>query len=78
MKYDCGSTLSLNGRMKYDCDSTLSLNFAAIVFHAWSDGGREVAAEYHYSYGYVKNVITRIFSKLEVEKRRDLRKMFEG
>ena len=39
---------------------------------------REIAAEYHYSYGYVKNVITRIFSKLEVEKRRDLRKMFEG
>lgn len=38
---------------------------------------REIAAEYHYSYGYVKNVITRIFSKLEVEKRRDLRKMFD-
>ena len=42
MKYDCGSTLSLNGRMKYDCDSTLALNFAAIIFHAWSDGGRKV------------------------------------
>ena len=32
----------------------------------------------NYSYGYVKNVITRIFSKLEIEKRRELRKRLIG
>lgn len=39
---------------------------------------REIAEQMNYSYGYVKNVITRIFSKLEIEKRRELRKMLIG
>lgn len=36
---------------------------------------KEIAESMHYSYGYVKNLIARIFSKLEIEKRRELQKM---
>lgn len=39
---------------------------------------REIAEKMNYSYGYVKNVVARIFSKLEIEKRRELRKMLIG
>ena len=36
---------------------------------------KEIAETMHYSYGYVKNLIARIFSKLEIEKRRELKKI---
>ena len=39
---------------------------------------REIAEQMNYSYGYVKNVIARIFSKLEIERRRELRKLLIG
>lgn len=39
---------------------------------------REIAEQMNYSYGYIKNIITRIFSKLEIEKRRELRKLLIG
>lgn len=39
---------------------------------------REIAEKMNYSYGYVKNVVARIFSKLEIEKRRELRKLLIG
>ena len=35
----------------------------------------EIAESMHYSYGYVKNLVARIFSKLEIEKRRELKKL---
>ena len=36
---------------------------------------KEIAESMHYSYGYVKNLVARIFSKLEIEKRRELKKL---
>ena len=39
---------------------------------------KEIAEQMNYSYGYVKNVIARIFSKLDIEKRRELRKLLIG
>lgn len=36
---------------------------------------KEIAESMHYSYGYVKNLVARIFSKLEIEKRLELKKM---
>ena len=39
---------------------------------------REIAEQMNYSYGYIKNVITRIFLKLDIEKRRELRKLLIG
>lgn len=39
---------------------------------------REIAEQMNYSYGYVKNIIARIFSKLEIERRRELRKLLIG
>ena len=39
---------------------------------------REIAEQMNYSYGYAKNVIARIFSKLEIERRRELRKLLIG
>ena len=39
---------------------------------------KEIAEQMNYSYGYIKNVITRIFSKLEIERRRELRKLLIG
>ena len=36
---------------------------------------KEIAESLHYSYGYVKNLVARIFSKLEIEKRRELKKL---
>lgn len=36
---------------------------------------KEIAELMHYSYGYVKNLVARIFSKLEIEKRLELKKM---
>ena len=39
---------------------------------------KEIAEQMNYSYGYVKNVIARIFSKLEIERRRELRKLLIG
>lgn len=38
---------------------------------------KEIAETMNYSYGYVKNLVARIFSKLGIERRRELRKMFE-
>ena len=38
---------------------------------------KEIAESMHYSYGYVKNLIARIFSKLEIEKRRELQKLMQ-
>ena len=34
---------------------------------------KEIAESMHYSYGYVKNLVARIFSKLEIEKTRELK-----
>ena len=39
---------------------------------------KEIAEQMNYSYGYIKNVITRIFLKLDIEKRRELRKLLIG
>ncbi|MFR3345245.1 MAG: LuxR C-terminal-related transcriptional regulator [Anaerobutyricum sp.] len=39
---------------------------------------KEIAEQMNYSYGYIKNVITRIFLKLDIEKRRELRKLLMG
>ena len=39
---------------------------------------KEIAERMNYSYGYIKNVITRIFLKLDIEKRRELRKLLIG
>ena len=39
---------------------------------------KEIAEQMNYSYGYIKNVITRIFLKLDIEQRRELRKLFIG
>lgn len=36
---------------------------------------KEIAESMHYSYGYVKNLVARIFSKLEIKKRLELKKM---
>ena len=36
---------------------------------------KEIAESMHYSYGYVTNLVARIFSKLEIEKRLELKKM---
>ena len=36
---------------------------------------KEIAESMHYSYGYVKNLVARIFSKLEIEKRRELKRL---
>lgn len=36
---------------------------------------KEIAESMNYSYGYVKNLVARIFSKLEIEKRRELKKL---
>lgn len=39
---------------------------------------KEIAESLHYSYGYVKNLIARIFAKLNIEKRRELKKMINN
>lgn len=39
---------------------------------------KEIAESLHYSYGYVKNLIARIFTKLNIEKRRELKKMINN
>ena len=39
---------------------------------------KEIAESLHYSYGYVKNLIARIFIKLNIEKRRELKKMINN
>ena len=36
---------------------------------------KEIAESMHYSYGYVKNLVAKIFSKLEIEKHRELKKL---
>lgn len=36
---------------------------------------KEIAESMHYSYGYVKNLIAKIFVKLDIEKRRELQKL---
>ena len=38
---------------------------------------QEIAETMHYSYGYVKNLVARIFSKLEIEKRRELKRLMK-
>lgn len=73
----CADTQIENNRREVQKKLTL-IEWQVAMAVAQGMENREIAEKMNYSYGYVKNVVARIFSKLGIDKRRELRKMLIG